>query len=89
MISRVVLTKGFVLASHSHANEQMACVISGRIRFVLHEGTNAEQSLTLVAGEVLVLPPHALHSAEALEDTEVWDIFNPPSATTGVDRPGK
>ena len=30
------------------------------------------------AGEVLVIPPHLPHSAEALEDTLDVDIFNPP-----------
>ena len=30
------------------------------------------------AGEVLTIPPHLPHSAEALEDTLDVDIFNPP-----------
>jgi quercetin dioxygenase-like cupin family protein len=30
------------------------------------------------SGEVLVIPPHVPHSAEALEDTIDLDIFTPP-----------
>lgn len=82
MLSYVKLTKGFRLESHHHANEQMAVVMSGKICFGLADGS----SVTLGPGEVLHIPPDAPHSAEALEDTVVLDVFSPPSATTGIDR---
>lgn len=87
MLSSVVLEQGFVLASHHHANEQFACVLEGRIRFVIHEGTPKQAVLTLGAGEVLVIPPNVPHAAEAIERTHILDIFSPPSAGTGVDAP--
>jgi quercetin dioxygenase-like cupin family protein len=87
MISRVTLEPGFTLPSHSHANEQFVCLISGRATFVLHQGQPAQREVTLAAGEVLHLPPWAPHSCTAHQRTEIWDIFSPPSATTGVDRP--
>ena len=36
-------------------------------------------------GEVLHLPSNCPHSAEALEETVVLDIFSPPSERTGID----
>jgi len=87
MLSSVVLEAGFFLASHHHANEQFACVIEGRIRFVIHEGTSREHEYTLGPGEVLVIPPNVPHAAHALERTTILDVFSPPSAGTGVDSP--
>jgi len=87
MISEVHLHKGFTLASHHHANEQLVVVLSGRCRFGVGEpGTTDHQHLLVAAGQVLVLPPHVPHACEALEDTHILDIFSPPSQTTGVDR---
>lgn len=86
MISKVRLSKGFRLATHHHANEQMVCVLSGRAEFVLDEGTPSERRVMLGAGQVLVLPPGAPHGCVAHEDTDILDLFSPPSERTGVDR---
>lgn len=87
MLSRVVLGKGFTIGAHQHANEQIAVVLSGRIRFGLGEAGSAQyEELTLEGGEVIHLPSMILHSAEALEETVVLDLFSPPSETTGVDQ---
>ncbi len=84
MISELFLRKGFSVASHTHDNEQMGVVLSGRIKFVLGEGDNAREEI-LEGGEVLHLPANVPHGAEALEDTRILDIFSPVSETTGVD----
>lgn len=90
MISRVVLHKGFVVAAHHHANEQMAVVLSGLVRFMVGPvGGSADRELVLGPGQVLHIPPHAPHSAEALERTEILDVFSPVSERTGVDRAGR
>jgi len=87
MISRVELTKGFVVPTHQHTNEQFAVVLSGRIRFGIGaEGAPDRRELTLGAGEVLEIPSNVPHSAHALEDTLILDLFSPPSEKTGVDR---
>lgn len=87
MISRVRLAKGFFVPTHQHANEQFAVLLSGKMKFgVGAEGTAAHRELVLVGGEVLYLPANVPHSAEALEETVILDLFSPPSATTGVDR---
>ncbi len=87
MISHVFLRRGCRVPSHAHANEQFACTLSGRLRLgVGEEGTPGWREVIVGAGEVLHLPGGVAHSAEALEDTLVLDIFSPPSATTGIDR---
>ena len=84
MISDIFLRKGFSVASHTHDNEQMAVVLSGRIRFTIGEGDDARVEI-LEGGEVMHLPSNVAHGAEALEDTRILDIFSPVSETTGVD----
>ena len=87
MISEVHLHKGFKVPTHQHANEQFAWVSSGRVRFGGGaDGSPSRREVTLTAGEVLHLPPDVPHSAEALEDSMVIDLFSPPSEKTGVDR---
>ncbi len=88
MISEVHLSRGFVVPTHQHENEQFAVVLSGRIRFGIGpDGSPDRYETTLVGGEVIHLPGNVPHSAEALEDTVVLDLFSPPSAETGVDMP--
>ncbi len=43
------------------------------------------QSGVLGAGDVIHLPSHAPHAAEAIETAIVLDVFAPPSTTTGID----
>lgn len=86
MLSRVLLKRGCDVPTHSHENEQFACVLSGRLRFGLGaEGSPERHDVVVGAGEVILLPPHLPHSAHAMEDTLVLDIFSPSSATTGID----
>lgn len=87
MVSRVLLHKGFRVERHSHENEQIGIVLSGRVNFLLGEaGTDSEHTKTLTAGQAIVLPANVPHGAEALEDTLILDLFSPPSETTGIDQ---
>ena len=87
MIARVFLHQGLDVPTHSHENEQIACVMSGRVRFGLGaENSPERREVELGAGEVLLLPAWAPHSAFAVEDSLVLDVFSPPSEQTGVDR---
>lgn len=72
-VARIVLRKGCMVPEHSHSNEQIAYVLEGALRFMV-----AGVEHVVRAGELLVLPPHVPHSAEALEDTVDLDIFTPP-----------
>jgi quercetin dioxygenase-like cupin family protein len=76
MIAHVYLDKGCIVPKHSHHNEQITYVLEGALRFLL--GDEQDQEVIVSAGEVLTIPPHLPHSAEALEDTLDVDIFNPP-----------
>lgn len=87
MISRFTLQPGTVVPMHSHANEQMSCVLSGCLRFELEASeTEPARQVHVRAGEALHLPPFVRHGVYVEELTEVLDIFSPPSATTGIDK---
>lgn len=87
MVSQVKLDKGFRVATHAHANEQITIMLSGALKFGIGaEGSRERRELIVRAGEVLHLPSNVPHSAEALEDSLVLDLFSPPSEKTGVDR---
>ena len=87
MISHVRLQKGCDVPMHAHENEQFAMIVSGRLRFGIG-GKDGQTPAEVVvsAGEVIHLPSNLPHSAFALEDTLVLDVFSPPSEKTGIDR---
>jgi quercetin dioxygenase-like cupin family protein len=72
-IARLVLKKGAVVPVHSHHNEQVSMVESGRLRFVVD---GAE--VLVGPGEVIELNPHLPHGVDVLEDAVVMDLFTPP-----------
>ncbi len=76
MLAQVVLDRGCVVPRHSHENEQFTYILEGALRFWL--GEQGEEEVIVRAGEVLHIPSHLPHKAEALEDTLDLDIFCPP-----------
>lgn len=76
MLAHVYLQKGCVVPKHSHENEQITYILEGALRFWIGEDEGEE--IIVRAGEVLHLPSHLPHKAEALEDTLDVDIFSPP-----------
>ncbi len=86
MISHITLRRGFVVPTHAHENEQFSAVLTGRLRFGIGVDGGARRDITVGPGEVIHLRSNVPHSAEALEDTVVLDIFSPPSQRTGIDR---
>ncbi len=79
MIAQVFLQKGALVAKHSHENEQLTWIVEGTLRLWLGEDGD-EEMFDVAAGEVLHIPSHVPHRAEALEDTLDVDIFQPPRA---------
>ncbi|HMG36386.1 MAG TPA: cupin domain-containing protein [Blastocatellia bacterium] len=71
-IARIVLKKGCVVPTHTHPGEQMSTVFTGALKFLV-DG----REIVVQAGETLVIPSFAPHSAEALEDTDEMDVFAP------------
>jgi quercetin dioxygenase-like cupin family protein len=71
-IARIGIAKGGAVPTHSHLNEQVLNLISGRLKVVL-DGVET----VLQGGQTLVIPPNVPHSVEALEDVVAVDIFSP------------
>lgn len=76
MLAHVFLKKGCIVPRHHHHNEQFTYILSGALRFWIDD--DQAPSVTVRAGEVLHIPAHVWHRAEALEDTLDMDIFSPP-----------
>jgi len=64
--------RGSIAPMHSHVNEQILMVQSGRYRATI-EG----REHILEEGDVIVVPSHALHGFEALEDSTHIEAFAP------------
>lgn len=81
LAARVHLTEGCVVPVHHHESEQIAVLISGRVRWILGtEGVEEEAT----AGSVTVLPGGFPHGLVALEDSLIIDILS-PIGPMGVD----
>jgi len=76
MLAHVYLEKGCIVPQHSHENEQITYILDGALKFWI--GEDGSEEVIVRSGEVLVIPSHVLHKAEALEDTLDVDIFSPP-----------
>jgi quercetin dioxygenase-like cupin family protein len=75
MVARVLLKKGCIVPEHSHHNEQVTYILEGALKFWI-DG----KEIGVNAGEVLTIPPHMPHKAEALVETVDLDVFTPPRA---------
>lgn len=71
-IARIHLASGAVVPRHQHANEQVANVVSGRLRFVV-----GDAEVVVSAGESIAIPSDVPHEVEALQDSLVLDVFSP------------
>jgi len=76
MLAHVYLKKGAIVPRHAHENEQLTYILEGALRFWI--GEDEAEMIDVKAGEVLHIPSHVPHKAEALEDTLDVDIFSPP-----------
>jgi quercetin dioxygenase-like cupin family protein len=72
MVAQVYLKRGAIVPTHSHESEQFTYVLTGALKFAL-DG----REFIIRAGELLRIPSHMPHSAEALEDTFELDLFSP------------
>lgn len=71
-IARFNLSAGAVVPAHAHDHEQVSYVVRGALRFVV-----AGEETVVRSGEALQIPSRAEHRVDALEDTEVIDVFSP------------
>lgn len=71
-LAQLFLQKGCLVPEHQHLSEQVSLIVTGCLKFQL-EG----QEIIVRTNEMLQIPPNARHSAEALEDSLVYDVFSP------------
>ena len=72
LMGQFTLAKGALIPTHTHPHEQTGMMISGKLRFVV-DG----QTMEVEAGDSWCLPGGAAHSAEALADSVVIEVFSP------------
>jgi quercetin dioxygenase-like cupin family protein len=71
-VARLYLKQGAVVPRHSHRNEQITVLQSGRLRFEFDD-----REVMVRAGESLQIPSDAAHRVIAEEDSEAIDLFAP------------
>ncbi len=71
-LAQITLAAGAAVPLHEHPNEQIATVLSGRLRFLV-----ADEELEVGAGESVLIPGGVPHRVDALEDSVVFDAFAP------------
>jgi quercetin dioxygenase-like cupin family protein len=71
-VAHVRLSAGAVVPEHTHYHEQVVNVVDGEMELTVN-GT----PMVLSQGRVMILPPLAPHSARAITDCYVIDIFHP------------
>lgn len=81
LAARVHLHEGCTVAVHRHDSEQIAVIVSGRVRWTLGEEGRQQEAGT---GEVVHLPSNFPHGVVALEDTIIIDFLSPPGPM-GID----
>ncbi|HEX3291397.1 MAG TPA: cupin domain-containing protein [Gaiella sp.] len=71
-LAQITLKAGAVVPEHEHPNEQIATVLSGRLRFVV-----GGEEREVGAGESVLIPGGVPHRVDVLEDAVVLDVFAP------------
>jgi quercetin dioxygenase-like cupin family protein len=71
-VAHVTLRAGATVPEHAHHHEQIVNVIEGEM-----ELTVAGETQLLARGRVVLLPPMVAHSARAVTECHVLDIFHP------------
>lgn len=80
MLAQVFLKRGAIVPAHAHHNQQATYILEGTLRFWLGDAADAPGDVytDVAAGQVLLIPAHLRHRAEALADTLDLDVFTPP-----------
>lgn len=66
------VTAGSPLPEHAHPHEQVTSVIYGEFELTVERETRH-----LSSGSVVIIPPNIRHSARALTDCTLIDVFYP------------
>lgn len=71
-IGFVDIDKGAILPAHSHMHEQTTQITEGQLEMTIGGVTQV-----LEPGVITLIPSNVVHSAKALTDCKVVDIFSP------------
>ena len=71
-LAQITLGAGAVVPEHAHPNEQIATVVSGRVRFVV-----GGEERVVGPGESVLIPGNVPHRVDVLEESVVLDAFAP------------
>jgi quercetin dioxygenase-like cupin family protein len=85
LLAHVVLHPGCIVAVHSHPSEQIAVILSGRVKWFLGD---ERREVIVEGGSVVHLPPNYPHGVEAIEETHILDVLSPKGAM-GIDTQGR
>lgn len=72
MLTRHTMRGGSIFPRHHHPHEQLAFIVSGKIRVFC-----GDETFEAGAGDSFVVPGEVEHEVHALEDTIVLDVFTP------------
>ena len=71
-VTHVRFVKGAAVPEHAHFHEQIVNVVDGQLELTV----NGEKTV-LERGKALIVPPNVPHSARALTEVYVIDVFHP------------
>lgn len=66
------IEKGTILPEHQHFHEQVSIVTKGELELTIAGNTSI-----LKKGMIALIPPNTNHSAKAIKDVELTDVFTP------------
>lgn len=72
MLCQLHISKGTVIAEHTHFHEQSSYIISGSCHFTVGDVTK-----NMGAGDTVLIPGNVCHAVRALTDMVVIDVFSP------------
>ncbi len=73
MLAEVYFEKGAIGPNHSHPQEQITYILSGKIKY--HEKGLEDKILNV--GDSYYVASNVEHGIEVLEDTVIVDVFTP------------
>lgn len=74
-VAQIYMKDGFIVPQHSHINEQITQVVSGRMRFWF--GADRQTVRELGPGEIIVIPSNLPHEALMIGDVVEIDMWAP------------
>jgi len=72
LMAQFSIARGSVIPLHSHPHEQTGFMVSGKLRFKVED-----EMMDVESGDSWCIPGGIEHSADALEDSVIIEVFSP------------